>query len=182
MMSYNNIFLLRHLKTQNNELHIISGQSDSEIIEADCTKFDLSKFDEIYCSFSPRCKRTLEILGEQPVLSSYIKYDERLIERNMGKLEGIAKKRGEKIYPDLFREEAFNVFKTPPQGESYESFKKRVEDFYKEKLKLDKGLKILICSHNQTLKLLRLLILEEDITYLSWSAFSFNNGELVKIK
>lgn len=181
MKSCNYIFFLRHLKTLNNELHIISGQSDSELIKTDCLQIDLSRFNKIYCSPSQRCIRTVELLGNQSDAIRSIVYDKRLLERNMGCLEGMIKKEGENKHTELFREGVFDVFKTPPQGESYECFKKRVENFYNEYLSERRGDNILICSHNQTLKLLRLLMLAKDITYQSWSEFSFENGKLTEI-
>lgn len=182
MKFYSNIFFLRHLKTLNNNMHIISGQSDSEIIQVDYLTVNLSGFDKIYCSPSPRCIKTLELLGNNSFSTDSIVYDKRLLERNMGSLEGILKMEGKKKYPELFMSETFNIFQTPPQGESYESFKKRVNEFYNEILNTDERLNILVCSHNQTLKLLRLLVLGEDVTYQSWSEYSFKNGELNEIK
>ncbi len=181
MKLYSNIFFLRHLKTLNNDLCIISGQSDSEIIDIDCTLIDMRKFDKIYCSPSLRCVRTIELLGNQSNLVSGIVYDKRLLERNMGVLEGMLKEEGRNKYSGLFKERMFNVFKTPPQGESYECFKERVKDFYNDYLCIKESNNILICSHNQTLKLLRLLILDKDITYQSWAEYSFKNGELTEI-
>lgn len=93
MKSYDRNFLLRHLRTQNNDLHIISGQSDSQIISNDFSKVDFRRFDKIYCSPSPRCVRTLELLGTQPIMQSTIIYDKRLLERNMGILEGLIKRK-----------------------------------------------------------------------------------------
>lgn len=181
MKSYNRVFFLRHLETQNNRLHIISGQSDSPIIETRCSKVDLSKFDRIYCSSSKRCVKTLQLMGEQINLISNIVYDKRLLERDMGILESISKEEGKNKYPELFRKENFNVFETPPQGESFESFQKRIKEFYSEYLCTYERLSILICSHNQVLKLLRLLMLEKDITHQSWSEISFENGKIVEI-
>lgn len=181
MRPYNCIFLLRHLKTLNNDLHIISGQSDSEIIKTEYLKIDLSVFDKIYCSPSQRCIRTIKLLGDQSDAINSIIYDKRLLERNMGSLEGMLKKEGKHKYSELFRGETFDVFKTPPGGESFECFKKRVKAFYNEFLCAKQGNNILICSHNQTLKLLRLFILEKDITYQSWVGYSFKNGELTEI-
>lgn len=181
MKSYNYIFFLRHLKTLNNDLHIISGQSDSEIIKTDCLKIDFSGFNKIYCSPSQRCIRTIRLLGNQSDAISSIIYDKRLLERNMGSIEGMLKKEGKYKYPELFRGETFDVFKTPPGGESFECFKERVKAFYNEFLCAKQGDNILICSHNQTLKLLRLIILEKDITYQSWAEYSFKNGELTEI-
>lgn len=182
MKLYNNIFFLRHLKTSNNDLCIISGQSDSEIVDINHhSKIDMSHFNKIYCSPSIRCVKTIELLSIQSDTVSNIIYDKRLLERNMGSLEGMIKKEVEKKYSDLFREGMFNVFKTPPQGESYECFKERVKDFYNDYLCVKESNNILICSHNQTLKLLRLLILERDITYHSWAEYSFQNGEITEI-
>lgn len=182
MKSYSNIFFLRHLKTLNNSMHIISGQSDSEIIQLDYLAEHLSGFDKIYCSPSLRCIKTLELLGNNSISADDIVYDERLLERNMGSLEGLLKTEGQKKYPELFMSETFNIFQTPPQGESYESFKERVNSFYNEILDTDERLNILVCSHNQTLKLLRLLVLGKDVTYQSWSEYSFKNGELKEVK
>ena len=181
MKLYSSIFFLRHLKTLNNDLCIISGQSDSEIMDTNRHLIDMNRFDKIYCSPSLRCVNTIELLGNQSDTVSNIMYDKRLLERNMGSLEGMIKEEGKKKYSELFREGMFNVFKTPPQGESYECFKERVKDFYNDYLLLQESNNILICSHNQTLKLLRLLVLEKDVTYHSWAEYSFQNGELTKI-
>lgn len=183
MEIYNNIFFLRHLKTSNNDFGIISGQSDSEIIDTSRRLIDMSRFDKIYCSPSLRCVKTIELLGSQSyTVSSNIVYDKRLLERNMGNLEGMKKEEAKKKYSELFKEAAFNVLKTPPQGESYECFKKRITDFYNEYLCESKSDNILVCSHNQTLKLLRLVILKKYITFHSWVEYSFQNGELTIIQ
>lgn len=181
MKLYNNIFFLRHLKTRNNDLCIISGQSDSEIINSNYHLIDMSHFAKIYCSPSLRCVKTIELLGNQSNIVSNVIYDERLLERNMGSLEGMTKEEGTKKYSELFREGMFNVFKTPPQGESFECFKKRVKAFYNDNLRVKESGNMLICSHNQTLKLLRLLILEKNITYHSWAEYSFQNGNITEI-
>lgn len=181
MKLQNNIFFLRHLKTYNNDLCIISGQSDSEIMDNDCPPIDMSQFDKIYCSPSLRCIKTIQLLGNQLTPVNNVVYDKRLLERNMGNLEGMIKEEGKKKYSELFKEKMFDFLKTPPQGESYECFKERVIDFYNEYLCVKENKNILICSHNQTLKMLRLLILEKDITYHSWTEYSFRNGELTEI-
>ena len=181
MKLYCNIFFLRHLKTKNNILHIISGQSDSEIVSENYMKEDFNKFDRIYCSPAIRCKRTIDLLAYGPFGTDNIIYDERLLERNMGNLEGVSKKEIRTEYLDLFENGSFNVFKTPPNGENYECFKNRVNDFYSELSSINIPLKILVCSHKQTLKLLRLLILEKEITNQTWSEYSFKNGVIDEI-
>lgn len=181
MKEYNNIFFLRHLKTSNNDLCIISGQRDSEITDVNRHFIDMSRFDKIYCSSSLRCVKTLELLGTQSYTVSDIVYDKRLLERNMGNLEGMKKEDAKKKYSELFNGGTFNVFSTPPQGESYECFKERITEFYNEYLCEKESNNILVCSHNQTLKLLRLLVLEKHITHHSWLEYSFQNGELTTI-
>lgn len=163
-------------------MNIISGQSDSEIIKKEYATVDLMNFDKIYCSPSIRCQKTLEILGNNSLSAEKIVYDNRLLERDMGHFEGLSKTECKKMYPKLFMNGAFDVFQTPPQGESYEKFKKRVSSFYDEILKPSNQLNILVCSHNQTLKLLRLLILGKNITYKTWMEYSFENGEFSKVK
>lgn len=181
MKSCNKIFLLRHLKTINNDQGIISGQSDATLMQVNPLKTDLSIFDKIYCSPSIRCKKTIESLEQKSLLYNKVTYDERLLERNMGKFEGMSKIKCKEQHPDLFYKDSFDVFGTPPNGESFENFKTRVEEFYNDHLITDANLNILICSHNQTLKLLRLIILEKEITEQTWLDYSFDNGEIIVI-
>lgn len=181
MKPYCNIFFLRHLKTRNNDLHIISGQSDSEIVDENYAKEDFNKYDKIYCSPAVRCKKTIDLLACSAFCTDNIIYDERLLERGMGDLEGVSKKKIITDYLELFVNGSFDVFQTPPNGESFQSFKKRVNNFYLEIFNINMPLKILICSHNQTLKLLRLLILKKEITYQTWSDYSFKNGVIDEI-
>ncbi len=178
----NNIFFLRHAKTLNNDLCIISGQSDSNIISEDYLKIDFNYFDKIYCSPSLRCIDTLDILNCMPFSICNVLYDKALLERNMGHLEGMLKIDGLSKYPDLFTNGSFDVFKTPPQGESYKTFKNRVYCFYNDCLNTNDQLNILVCSHNQTLKLLRLFILNKKVTHETWLEHSFKNGEIEKIR
>lgn len=180
MKSYNGIYFLRHLKTLNNKKGIISGQGDSEIIQKEYLKINLKQFDKIFCSPSLRCRETLKRLGNDFFSADNIVYDKYLLERDMGKLEGMLKLEAEMVYPELFINGSFNVFRTPPQGESFGSFESRIYKFYNEILNTDEQLNVLICSHNQTLKLLRLLILKKDISYQSWSEYSFKNGKVIE--
>lgn len=175
------IYFLRHLKTINNDLQIISGQSDSNIVCKDLTiPLEPCKFDKIYCSPSSRCKETLAFFKEKIASAHDIVFDKHLLERHMGDFEGMRKEKVALMYPDFFIDGMFDVFKTPPKGESYDCFKERVENFYNKYISND--CKILICSHNQTLKMLRLLILKKRVTHEEWKRYSFKNGELVKIR
>lgn len=155
-MTCYNIYFLRHLKTKNNELQIISGQTDSDIICKDYPLLVQQTFDKIYCSPSPRCVKTLDVLVKD---AKGVIYDNRLVERYMGELENLTRKEAAEKYPNLFMNEKFDLFKMPPNGENYEDFKSRIEEFYNECIRSDE--KILVCSHNQTLKMLRLIVLKK---------------------
>ena len=177
MNTYHKIVFLRHLRTLNNDCQIISGQSDSKVVSHNCVELDLKKFDDIYCSPSPRCRETLKIMNEHdPDLVNVI-YDTRLLERDMGCLEGMTRAEAQDRYSDLFTDNRFNVFKTPPDGESFEIFENRVREFYVEKLCKTRNQYVLVCSHNQTLRLLRLMILKKSVTCQSWLEYSFDNGQ-----
>lgn len=182
-MTYsNNVFCLRHLKTKYNRLHVITGQSNSDIVETKTISIDLNNLKEIYCSPSLRCVKTLQILGGLSFDANRILYDERLLERNMGCLEGMRKSEAEEKYPDLFYGGRFDLFKTPPLGESFAFFSERVNYFYRECIESTMESGLLISSHNQTLKLLRLFILNKKITYQSWEEYSFDNGIVYNVR
>lgn len=157
------VYVLRHCKTQFNKENIVSGQTDCPLLEATVDYSILCKesHSETYILISSplsRCVLTGKILQSQTKLqiSSYI--DPRIIERNMGILEG--KKRCEllKKYPDYFFDGHFKEYMTPPMGESYDDFKFRITDFCysMERLLLENN--VIICSHNQALRMLTSII------------------------
>ncbi len=179
MALQNNIYFLRHFETENNRLGIISGQSDSKLSYHNIIFSPFMDFDRIYCSPSERCQKTVEFLcnGER----SNVVLNDCLLERNMGKLEGHKKSEVLQIFPDLFHDGLFDLFATPSDGESYQDFHARVKLFYEQYLVCNSNDKILVCSHNQTLKLLRLLILQKEINYKTWCEYRFPNGKIVTL-
>lgn len=174
-----NLFFLRHLESENNKLGIISGQSNPKISFKNITIVSSMDFRKIYCSPSKRCRETIESLENKETSKIVINND--LSERNMGKLEGHKKSDMLQEYPSLFHNKVFDLFATPPEGESYQDFYKRVNFFYKQYLIRDLKEKTLICSHNQTLKLLRLLLLQKEINYNTWEEYNFPNGQVVAL-
>ena len=177
-----NLFFLRHLRTENNANNVISGQSDARIIQEASYQIDLNLFDKIYCSPSLRCIETIKLIDNNFDGLNNIVYDRRLLERSMGLLEGLPKSESKRKYPELFLRGAFNVFRTPPQGECFESFQQRIQEIYNDLLNENRQRNILVCSHNQTLKLLRLMVLDKEVTQQSWIEFSFKNGVITQIK
>lgn len=161
------LYVLRHCKTLFNDENIISGQTDCSLIEyfVDYSILSKDSHSNSYILVSSplnRCVLTGKILKSQLKLqiSSFI--DSRIIERNMGIWEG--RKRSEllKKYPDYFFNGHFKSYMTPPMGESYDNFKFRIASFssFMEKLLLENN--VIVCSHNQALRMLTAIIKDKQ--------------------
>lgn len=157
------LYVLRHCKTLFNAENIVSGQADSPLIDCSVDYSILSKEGHLksYLLISSplnRCILTEKILRSQSKLPISAFIDSRIIERNMGLLEG--KKRCDlvKEYPDYFFNGHFKGYMTPPMGESYDDFRFRIASFasFMEKLLLEHN--IIVCSHNQALRMLTAII------------------------
>lgn len=157
------LYVLRHCKTLFNKENTVSGQTDCPLLEYSVDYSILRKESDLesYILISSplsRCILTGELLQSQLNfdIPSYI--DFRIIERNMGIFEG--KKRCEllKKYPYYFFNGHFKEYMTPPMGESYEDFRLRIISFASsmEKMLFDNN--IIICSHNQALRMLTAVI------------------------
>jgi len=175
-----NILLLRHCRTRFNDLNIISGSDDSCAINHDAQIFivdDFVKHNDLLVFSSPlmRCVQTVELLKETRGLSFDYSKDARLIERNMGIFEGRERKALFVEYPQLFTNAQFNFASTPPSGETYSAFYDRVHSFYFEHIKSSMARHILICSHNQTLRVLYALINQVTVADI-WYSKNFKNG------
>ncbi len=173
------IFFLRHLCTKYNINGILSGRSN------DIPIYDIKEIkaaqnmDITYCSTALRCKSTLDIFLRMHK-STKIIYTDRILERNLGILEGKSRKEMALCYPSLFIDGKFSVFATPPKGESFISFQDRVQKFYEQEI-CNKNGNILICSHNQFLKMLYFIIKNDTITEKDWQLCSFPHGEIIRI-
>lgn len=135
----------------------------------------------IYCSPALRCRQTIECLTQLGTPCE-IQYTDSVLERNMGLLEGMDRSSAAKTYPDLFNEDnKFLVFACPPDGESFTAFHARANAFLE--LCLDQDAEtILVCSHNQFLKMLYCCITEAEITEESWQKLSFPFGKICIIE
>ena len=176
------IYFLRHVKTQNNRFNIISGQSETRVISVPRSSNNLihNNFDLVYSSPSKRCVYTLE---KNRMYMRKVLFDRRLYERNMGRFEGQFKNRILSDYPDCFIEyngkACFDVLQTPPNGESFEDFYSRVNDFVIQCLVNNMNKNILICSHNQTLKMLYFILSGLRIDTYQWAKLDFPNNRIV---
>lgn len=178
----NNLYVLRHCKTMFNAENIISGQADCPLIEFfvnDSILKSESPFNSYILITSPlsRCVCTGKILQLQSESRFSTFIDNRIIERNMGILEG--KKRSDLIkeYPTYFYNGRFKDYMTPPMGESYSDFKSRIVSFVPTMEKLLFKNNVIICSHNQTLRMLTAIINSKGYTDIP----KYPNGVVTKI-
>lgn len=177
------IYFLRHQKTVNNKLGKISGQADSPIlceniyIENSCI---IKQLDSIYSSPSQRCLDTLQCIPNFTIIPNI---DKRLLERKMGDFENFSRKELYEKYPEYFENIDGNIrfrFKlTPPNGESFSEFKERISSFCKEEILPNKNRNILICSHNQAMKMMYFVLAGIQPSEKTWKNINFPNGKIV---
>lgn len=188
MNSFNyGLFALRHCKTQNNIEKRISGQSDSLIIDY---SVDISILDQeviyklglnVITSPAPRCLKTIDVIKQHIPGKITIQTDERLLERHMGLWEGKFKK---SIMTHTAWEtinEHINPYHTPPNGESISKCIKRIDEFLIDLEHNSLNTPIMICGHNQTLKLLKFQLFKLPNLIDFWKAESFENGKVERL-
>lgn len=171
-----NYYLLRHLKTSNSTRELINGRSLTQTIEIEKVIPSSYNIDSIYCSDALRCRQTIECYLKTNQIVP-IKYSKLLYERDMGIWEGKLKSSIINSNPELFINDKFKLFSTPPLGESYDDFKNRVIEFLG--LINEENGNILICSHNQFLKMLLLTLNKIKITQEIWNSINFPYGEIL---
>lgn len=175
------IYLLRHAKTANNTKHIISGRSDIGTLPDINVEINGSKFFEyIYCSTAKRCKDTVAML-KRNAYNGEIFFLEELQERCVGILEGMEKKVALELYPNLFYGNKLSVTAQVDGGETIQNVRDRVEWVVQEVLIKGANNDVLICSHNQTLKVIYAMIENIEITDQYWVNTNFMNGIIVKV-
>ena len=112
-----------------------------------------------------------EFMASSPII------DKRLLERNMGDFENQSLKELCQQYPHLFEERKdkiqFNFELTPPNGEAFSDLKNRVTSCCEEMILPKQNYNVLVCSHNQTLKMMYFVLQEINCTpcqghFLKW--------------
>lgn len=175
------LFFLRHLKTNYNRDNIISGKENSEILSGQKI-INLPttgiKFDVVLCSPLKRCHSTLSLIPKDYMLS--IKYMNELSERDMGVLEGIGRAEAKAKYPYLFCGSKIDVSADIPDGESIYELQKRLE-VIANYINYNQDKNILICSHNQTMKILYFTLNGILVTNDAWQCINFPNGVLINV-
>lgn len=180
-MIYTSLFFLRHLKTDFNRNNIISGNEDSEILSGQSVKIRSSErisFDTVLCSPLKRCRTTVSLIPDTHILP--IIYTDALSERNMGVLEGLDRTEAQARYPFLFCRSKIDVSAYIPGGETIYDVQKRLKVIAKY-ISVNQDKNILICSHNQTLKILFFTLNGITITNDAWHRLNFPNGVIIKV-
>lgn len=173
------IYFLRHIKTVDNLLGNISGSSDSDILPGQNLHIPCivpKSFDQIYCSPIKRCRDTIALLPAS--MQKNIDFISCLKERDLGILEGMNRTEAIQRFPHLFENKKLKVSVQIPGGESIGDVKQRISDL-KELLLKHNDKQILICSHNQTLKILFAELKGISVTDSYWQSVNFNNGEII---
>lgn len=166
-------------------LGIVSGLSDSWVIPGSVDGTIIKQRQIVLISSpSPRCKYTVQNIEWNPIASVSISYDDRLLERNMGIFAGKLKRNLVLEYSEYFTTVNNKIFfkpeLTPPYGESFSQFSERIMSFYNDKL-FNFQSDILICSHNQTLKMLTFVLRKLDFTLENWTSIRYPNGVITKL-
>ena len=159
------IYFFRHGQTIFNRDGIFTGFVDSKLTKKGiedakiiAERLKNKKFQVAFYTRLSRSKDTLkEVLKYHPECKKLIK-DDRIIERNYGKLNThshweIVKKQGPKQYDKWHR--SFDI--RPPKGESFVDVERRVRAFLKDLFKFIKKEKVnvAISAHGNSIRLVR---------------------------
>ena len=182
------LFALRHCRTEYNVTQRISGKSDSSIVDysIDISALDLINTQNqdflIISSTLARCVKTVSsLLKQNSEFHPRISIDSRITERGMGHWEGKFKVDILQKYPQYCYCGQINPFVTPPQGETIGEFSTRIDEFINDLRKVSPNTSILICAHNQSLKLLKYKLTGGVDLLDFWITNTFQNGKIERI-
>jgi broad specificity phosphatase PhoE len=177
------LFFLRHFQTEANKAGIVSGQMDAKTTNSDLVVPEcfLSAIQNsiIISSPSSRCVYTAKKIIEKTNNTNHLATDALLKERDMGSFEGRKRKVLIKKYENLFYKGVFIFENTPPGGESFQDFSKRTDDFLEKLYIRLSDHSVVICSHNQTLKLVYAKLKKVNLNDY-WYSNSFMPGVVIK--
>ena len=144
------LFLIRHGETEDNVHRLIQGHNDSPLTLEGITatrgrakKLKGTIFDAIFCSDLERTRKSLEILLEEVDINVDVNYCTDIREIDFGQLSG-------RNFDDIKDSILFHKKKTHkhyPDGESGDSFSKRVLSFVEMTLDVYEGGTILFMTH-----------------------------------
>lgn len=177
------LYFLRHIKTVYNKQRIFSGRAETEVLPGQKIKYtdDIMRFDYIFSSSSSRCMATVQLIPDFLKNNSEICFTSNLLERKIGLLEGMQKRKAEIEYPEFFFNGRVDVNAQIPEMESINDVVERVSGIVEYICDKSKNSECLICSHNQTLKIIYAMITEQNIDNDYWHKVNFENGAIVKV-
>lgn len=159
------IYLFRHGETTYNKAKIFSGWHNPPLTKKGiqhakiiAKKLKNKNFQIAFQTRLSRSQDTLNYVLKYHPECSIIKKDDRIIERNYGKLNSTKhsdyiKKHGIKQFNTIHR--SFNI--PPPKGESFADVESRVKSFIQDLIKLIKKKKVnvAISAHGNSIRLFR---------------------------
>lgn len=177
------LFLIRHGETDWNIERRIQGHTDTALNARGLEQSERlaarlaaeERIDAMYSSSLSRARVTAEIIakkiGVEPV------FDERLIEKHLGELEGMSFAEIQENYPDIARQwsESTQEFSLPGE-ETPAILQKRVRAFLDEIKARHIGSRVAIVSHGGTINMLVSTLLDLDINR-RWP-FWFDNASV----
>ncbi|ODS33615.1 MAG: phosphoglycerate mutase, partial [Candidatus Scalindua rubra] len=144
------LYLLRHGQTEDNVRRIIQGQNDSPLTREGITatrdrakKLKGIAFDAIFCSNLERARKSLEILLEELDSNIDVNYCTEIRELDFGQFTG---KNIEDVKEIILLHKK-QTWKHYPDGESGDSFSKRIIDFVENVLRRYEGKAVLFMTH-----------------------------------
>lgn len=173
---------MRHFLTEEYLNNIYMGQQHYSICNTDIKTNGLLErlnYCTIFASPLERSQQTVEyVINTYNGINFNVVYLDGLKERGLGDFEG--KPKGQiRSNPEYFIDGKFIVTKTPPNGENFLNFRKRVDDTVKIILKEYKKNDILVISHLQTLRMIKYSV-SNIYTYEDWHNINYVHGEVVQ--
>lgn len=148
------LYIIRHGKTEWNEIHKLQGRTDIPLNEEGramareaADRYKDTHFDICFCSPLARARETAEILLEGRDVP--ITFDDRLIEMSFGIYEGVENSFAVGDCPVNVLFEHPEQYEPVPEGESLEQLYARTGEFIADVVNplLDEGKDVLIVGH-----------------------------------
>ena len=179
------IYLIRHGQTQANEKKQYLGNNESQLTTLGISQHDeLTKLldgvvlDSVISSPKERCKTLAQEISGQHELD--ISVDNRIAEFNFGIFESLTYEQAQKLHPNEWAKWIQNdCAYSLPDGESINSFEKRVREFSCDIKQMDESKNIAIISHGGVITSLLCYLLDLKISN-KWR-FRIENGSQIKI-
>lgn len=131
--------------------------------------------------YSSPLQRALETAQAIATQEFQILTDDRLVERGLGKWEGIPKTDVQIQYADAFQSGKMDFYYTPPEGESYQSMIQRVSSFLIDVYHPNQN--IAVVTHNGVFRVMKSLLTGDGMSnvfstfepYLTPEIFPFDH-------